>query len=108
MTKIVLPFFNHGQPFEPKIYPDDIANLQNEEEALKAKSTAKLSDFWAAHQRFLALMLSRETTPPTAVAALTVPQIRLAMKRLADLLKEDPDRPLELAGGPSASSSSAA
>jgi len=71
MPKVSLPFWNAGQPFDPKIYPEDLADYEdNEAKAIEGK---RISGFVKAKAAFVGRVLGREPQPATTASATVTP-----------------------------------
>lgn len=104
MAKITLPFWNQGQPFEPKIYPEDLADFEDLEVAA-AQAEKPNREILRCHTQFVEKILSREA-PSNQELRLTVADVRGAIKKfLGPGLQPEVDRPLASGGASSAPSS---
>src|SRR5205814_422558 len=100
---------NDGKPFEPEVYPEDWADLEDAEAAALAGPSHRLANLRKAQAVFLGKVLGRLPGAPQGLR-LTMLQIGVTMRVVARvcLQTEDPDRPLAQGGGSSAPSPSPA
>lgn len=109
MSLCTITFVNDGQPFEPVIYPEDLADHEDREEAAKQAAKPRLAILDA--QRDFIVKIVSQTFPDAVIKQkLTVAQVRGAFVELWTKGQDwrTYDRPLANGGGSSAPSPSPA
>lgn len=110
MSKASLKFWKNGEPFEPVVYLEDIANYEDaEDEARKAVAPKRPAhEVVKAQAEFLRRILEQTFPGEKADMRLTVAQVRGGFIELWTKGQDwrEADRPLGEGGAPSAPSSS--
>lgn len=83
MSKVKLPFWKDAEEFEPKVYIEDLAKYEAEEE--KAFKANKESELMRVRLDFLRLVLEREEAPKGAAKG---PEGRLVLRLTTSQIAE--------------------
>lgn len=110
MSKVSLKFWKNGEPFEPIIYPDDLARYDDEEAIALANKKRSAIEVIKAQARFVQRILEQSFPGEKADLKLTVAQIRGATFEFLTTGQDwrEPEGPLASGGEKSPPSSSQA
>lgn len=107
MSKVSLPFWRNAEPFEPKLYPEDLASFDDLEDAAKADKRPR-DAVLRVHRDFVSKILSQTFPGEKVDLKLTVAEIRHATQEIYVKGQDwrEAERPLGQGGASQAPSSS--